>query len=113
DAIAAEVGRTVSNVPSMTRQPPNPELAPLVEAVFRLPRPVAGHNDFELAKLAPDHYALVSVTAVKEGDLTGLDAATRESLRKQLAGARGQVEARAYMQGLRKQYTIKVSEDRL
>ncbi|MEO8161927.1 MAG: SurA N-terminal domain-containing protein, partial [Arenimonas sp.] len=44
DAIAAEVGRSVSNVPSMTRQPPNPELAPLVEAVFRLPRPVAGHN---------------------------------------------------------------------
>jgi peptidyl-prolyl cis-trans isomerase D len=113
EKIATEVGRPVSNVPGMTRQPPNPQLAPLVEAVFRLPKPVSGRGEFELAKLAPDHYAMVSVTAVNEGDLAGLDATTRETLRKQLASARGAVEARAYMQGLRKQYTIKVAEDRL
>ena len=66
-----------------------------------------------LAKLAPDHYAMVTVTAVTDGDLAGLDAATRQNLLKQLADARGEVEARAYLQGLRKQYTVKVAEDRL
>jgi peptidyl-prolyl cis-trans isomerase D len=113
EAIASSLGRSVSNVPNITRQAPNPQLAPLVDAAFQLPRPVAGRHDFALAKLAPDHYALVGVTAVKDGELTGLDDATRANLRKQLAGARGAVEARAYMQGLRKQYTIKIAEDRL
>ena len=50
---------------------------------------------------------------MKDGDLAGLDDATRKSLREQVATARGSVEARAYIQGLRKQYTVKVAEDRL
>jgi hypothetical protein len=53
------------------------------------------------------------VTAVKEGDLAGLDAATRANLLKQLAGARGAVEARAYIGQLRKQYKVTIAEDRL
>jgi peptidyl-prolyl cis-trans isomerase D len=112
-AISAELKRPVSDVPNITRQAPNPQLAPLVDAAFRLQRPAAGQHEFALAKLAPSHYALVSVTAVKDGDLTGLDQPTRERLRQQLAGIRGAVEARAYIDGLRKQYTIKIAEDRL
>ena len=113
EAIATELNRPVSNVPNITRQAPNPQLAPLVDAAFRLPRPVAGKQEFALAKLAPEHYALVAVTAVKDGELEGLDEATRANLRNQLATARGAVEARAYMQALRKQYKITIAEDRL
>jgi hypothetical protein len=36
ETIATEVGRLVSNVPGMTRQPPNPQLAPLVPPVPQL-----------------------------------------------------------------------------
>jgi peptidyl-prolyl cis-trans isomerase D len=113
ELIATQLDRKVSNVPNITRQAPNPQLAPLVDAAFRLPRPVAGKHDFALAKLAPDQYALVGVTAVNDGDLAGLDDATRANLRKQLATARGTVEARAYIESLRKQYTVKIAEDRL
>jgi len=113
ESIATELGRPVSNVPGITRQAPNPQLAPLVDTAFRLPRPVSGRNEFALAKLDPAHYALVGVTAVKDGDLSGLDEATRTNLRQQLATARGAVEARAYMQGLRKEYKITIAEDRL
>jgi peptidyl-prolyl cis-trans isomerase D len=113
EAIATELGRPVSNVPGITRQAPNPQLAPLVDAAFRLPRPLPGGNEFALAKLAPGHYALVGVTAVKDGDLSGLDDATRANLRQQLANARGVVEARAYLKGLRKQYKVTIAEDRL
>ena len=113
EAIATELGRPVSNVPGITRQAPNPQLAPLVDAAFRLGRPVAGKVEFALAKLDAEHYALVGVTAVTDGALAGLDDATRANLLKQLAAARGAVEARAYIQGLRKQYKITVAEDRL
>ena len=111
--LAAEVKRPVSDVPHITRQAPNPELAPLVDAAFRLPRPVAGKPDFALAKLGPTHFALVAVTAVNDGDLRGLDAAQKAKLREQLATMRGAVEARLYIEGLRKQYTVKIAEDQL
>ena len=113
DLLATDVGRPVSNVPGVTRQAPNPQLAPLIDSAFRLPRPVAGKSEAALAKLAPDRYALVTVTAVTDGDLAALDATARASLKSQLAKARGAVDARAFIQGLRKQYSVKVAEDRL
>jgi peptidyl-prolyl cis-trans isomerase D len=113
DALAPEVGRPVTDVPKMTRQAPSPQLAPLVDAAFRLPRPAAGKTEVALAKLAPDRYALVTVVSVTDGDLVGLDAATRTALKKQLAQGRGAMDARAFIQGLRKQYQVKIAEDRL
>jgi peptidyl-prolyl cis-trans isomerase D len=113
DALAFEAGRPVSDVPGVTRQAPNPQLAPLIDEAFRLSRPVAGKSQVGLAKLASDRYVLVTVSKVTDGDLKGLDAKTREGLKGQLAKARGAVDARSFVQALRKQYTIKVAEDRL
>jgi len=113
DALATEAGRPVADVPAVTRQAPNPQLAPLIVEAFRLPRPVAGKVQVGLAKLAPDRYALVTVSAVTDGDLSGLDSATRANLKDQLAKARGALDARAFIEALRKQYTIKIAEDRL
>nr|MBP8080992.1 peptidylprolyl isomerase [Arenimonas sp.] len=113
DALAFEVGRPVSDVPGVTRQAPNPQLAPLIDEAFRLPRPVAGKNDVGLARLTPDRHALITVSKVTDGDLSTLDATTRASLKEQLAKARGAVDARSYVEALRKQYTIKIAEDRL
>ena len=56
-------------------------------------------SEFALAKLGPTHYALVGVTAVKDGDLTGLDDATRAEPARAAGQARGAVEARAYIAG--------------
>ena len=113
DVLALEVGSPVSDVPGVTRQAPNPQLAPLIDEAFRLDRPVAGKTQVGLAKLAPDRYALITISKVTDGDLSTLDAATRAGLKEQLAKARGAVDARAYVEALRKQYTIKVAEDRL
>jgi peptidyl-prolyl cis-trans isomerase D len=113
DALAFEVGRPVADVPGVPRQAPNPQLAPLVDEAFRLPRPVAGKIDVGLAKLAPDRYALVTISKVTDGDIGALDAATRAGLKEQLAKARGAVDARSYVEALRKRYTIKIAEDRL
>jgi peptidyl-prolyl cis-trans isomerase D len=114
DALAAASGQPVSDVPGINREPPSPQLRPLVDAAYRLPRPVAGKAPpVGMARLAPDRYALVTVTAVKDGDLSTLDAKTRADLRQQLASMRGVVEAQAYARSLRKQYTVEVAEDRL
>ncbi len=113
DAIAASIGQPVSEMPHIGRQPPGPQLAPLVDAAFRLPRPVAGKGESAIAKLGPDQYVLVTVTAAVDGDTKSVDPATRAQQRDVLARMRGAVEAEAYVKGLRSQYTIKVAEDRL
>jgi len=113
DALATDAGRAVAEIPKMTRMAPNPQLAPLVTEAFSLPRPESGDREIGLVKFGPDRYALVEVKAVADGDTSTVTADTRASLRKQLAAARGAVDARAYIQSLRKGYTIKVAEDRL
>jgi peptidyl-prolyl cis-trans isomerase D len=114
DAIAASLGLTVSNQPAVPRQAPSPQLAPLVDQAFRLPRPVAGKAPPAGAVKLPDgRYLVVVVTAVTDGDPSKLDATTREQLRMQIGQARGLVEARSFLRNLRKQYKVTVAEDRL
>lgn len=113
DVLSSEVGRPVSDVPGVTRQAPNPQLEPLIIEAFRQQRPEAGKPGLSLAKLAPDRYALVSVTAVKDGDPATMDPATRTTIKEQFSKARGAVDAEAFIKGLRKNYSIKVAEDRL
>ena len=113
DALASEVSRTVAEFPAMTRTAQNPQLKPLSDAAFRLPTPVTGKVSAGLAKIAPDHYALVVVTGVAAGDTSAITPEIRARLKEQLAQARGAVDAQSLIRDLRKQYTIKVAEDRL
>jgi peptidyl-prolyl cis-trans isomerase D len=112
DVVATEVGNPVRDVPEMTRQPPAPQFAPLIDAVFALPRP-AGKPEIALAKLDTGEYILAEVQSVQDGDPTKLDASMRDNLRQQIAQARGVEDARAFIQALRKQYKVTVAEDRL
>ena len=113
DAIAASIGRTVAALPGLTRQAPNPQLQRVVDEAFRQPRPTAGKPSAVVVTVGTNQFLLAEVTAVKDGDLSTLDAKTRVDLKKQFSQMRGSVDARAFVQGLRKQYKIKVAEDRL
>jgi peptidyl-prolyl cis-trans isomerase D len=109
--LASEVGRTVAELPEVTRMsqlPPD-----LLEEAFRLSEPTEDAPSVGMVRLGADRHALVRVVAVREGELEELDDATRDALREQLAQARAVVEAEAYVQALRRQYTITVAEDRL
>jgi peptidyl-prolyl cis-trans isomerase D len=110
--IATDVGRQVSDVPAMGRTAPAPQIAPLVDAAFALPRPAAGKPEATTAKVG-NEVALIVVDSVQDGDPATLDAAMRDNLRQQIAQARGIEDARAFVQALRKQFTITVAEDRL
>jgi peptidyl-prolyl cis-trans isomerase D len=111
DALATEVGRTVATLPGVNRQAQLPPA--LLEEAFRLPAPEEGGVSVGMVRLGPDRHALVGVTKVTQGDLEGLDDETRKGLLEQLAQARAVVEAQDYVKALRKQFTIKVAEDRL
>jgi peptidyl-prolyl cis-trans isomerase D len=113
DALAGEVSRTVAEVPGMARNAPSPQLQPISDAAFHLPAPASGKIEAGLAKLAPDHYALVVVTGVTQGDTSAVSAEVRERLKEQLAQARGAVDAQSFITALHKHFTITVAEDRL
>jgi peptidyl-prolyl cis-trans isomerase D len=113
DFIAAEIGGKVMPVPGAPRTPPNPALAPVFVEAFRQLPPVNGKGEIGLVKLTGDHYVLVTVTAVTEGDVSKMDAATRKTARENIARVRADVEAKAMTANLRKGYKIDVAEDRL
>ncbi|MGH8108724.1 MAG: SurA N-terminal domain-containing protein [Arenimonas sp.] len=113
EVLAAELGTKVAEWPMMTRNPPIPQLADVAKTAFGLPRPDAKKNQVGIAKLQANGFALIQVTAIKDGDISSLDAETRKSIRQQLAQARGTAEAQAYIKSLRKQYTVKVIEANL
>jgi peptidyl-prolyl cis-trans isomerase D len=113
DAIATELGGTVNEQPAMRRDPPGPAFKELFDAVFGTPRPAEGKPEAVIARMPTGGYALATVVSVTEGDLAQLDDATREMLHTQGAAARGDLEARAYVQALRKQFEITIREDNL
>lgn len=109
--LASEVGRTVAELPAVTRQSQLPPA--LLEEAFRLSEPTEDAPSVGMVRLGADRHALVRVTEVREGEVGELDDATRDALRQQLAQARAVVEAEAYVRALRRQYTVTVAEDRL
>jgi peptidyl-prolyl cis-trans isomerase D len=113
DTLAASVSRTVVSQQKITRQPTDPQFADLVTKAYSLPIASAGKPAVALAKLAPDRYVLVTVTAIYDGDISKLDKNLHASYLEQFGKARGAVEAHAYIQALRKQFSVKVAEDRL
>ena len=113
DALATATGGAVQTAAAVSRDGVTPS-ADLIATAFRLPRPVLGKpQQMGLARLAADHYALVEVTQVVDGDLKSLDPANRTMLRQRFAELRGALEARAYIDALRREFPVKVAEDRL
>lgn len=112
EAIAASSGSQVQVATAVDRTASAPA-ASIVSTAFHLPRPQNAQAHAGLAKLASDRYALVEVSRVEDGDLRGMDPATRGSLRKQYGQMRAAVEARAYVDALRKRFQVEVAVDRL
>ncbi|PRH83598.1 peptidyl-prolyl cis-trans isomerase [Arenimonas caeni] len=111
EVLASEVGRTVAELPGITRQAPVPPA--LIDEAFRLPVPGGDAPSVGMVRLGPDRHALVQVLKVSDGELEGLDEATRDQLLGQVAQARAVVEREAFVRALRRQFTVTVAEDRL
>lgn len=79
---------------------------------FGLPHPSEGKPSVGMVETAAGH-ALIALTAVKDGEPTASDEATRVALADQLGQMIGGAESAAFVQALRKSATIEVVESRL
>ncbi len=113
DALASAVGGSVQTLEAAARSLTTPS-EDLIAAGFRLSHPVQGKPpQVGMAKLAADRYALVEATKVIDGDPALIDPSTRKMLRERFAQVRAVLEARVYIDALRKEFPVKVAEDRL
>ena len=85
----------------------------LVDSVFKLDRPQDGKSINGEVALADDNYALVELTAVKDGDPSKLDPKTREAARNALRQSMGTLAVHGYVDSLRKGAKVEIAEERL
>ncbi|MBS0193053.1 MAG: SurA N-terminal domain-containing protein [Proteobacteria bacterium] len=114
DALATSLGVPVQTLAAVERGQVTPS-ADLIDTAFRQPHPQDGKPLVSAqARLSPSQLAVLQVTRVVDGDPSSMDAATRENYRKQFAQqARGGLEVRNYIDALRKQFQVKIADDRL
>ncbi|GAB2996298.1 peptidylprolyl isomerase [Arenimonas maotaiensis] len=112
--IAASLSRPVVPALGVGRQPPVPQLAPVVKEAFRLARPVDGKPGGGGIVLTPGGgYLLMQLVAVNRPDTAQLDPALKASAARNLGQLRGDQQALEYVKRLRKDFQIKIAEDRL
>lgn len=112
EQLAADAGGNVTTADKVTRGASSPAPA-VVEEAFVLPHPGDDAPSVGMAELGGGRFALVQVLAVTDGEADKLPKAQLDMLRAQIANARGDVEARAFISSLRKQFPVEVAEDRM
>ncbi len=73
----------------------------LVQAVFRMPRPVGGATRYGSTGLISGDFAVLALSRVIDGDPASFDQAERENLRQQLTNLRGTESTQAVLESLK------------
>ncbi len=110
-ALAEETGAELLQAEDARRQG-SPFPAQLIEQLFRMAPPEEGRNRLEVLPLA-DGYAVVSLSAVKDGELTEDDLIRQQNYRRRIANATANAEAFGFIRMLRSQSEVEIFEDRL
>lgn len=113
-AIAASLSRPVVPALGAGRQAPVPQLAPVVKEAFRLARPADGKPGGGGIVLTPNGgYLLMQLVTVNRPDTAQLDPALKAAAARNLGQLRGDQQALEYVKRLRKDFQVKIAEDRL
>lgn len=112
DALAAAAGVQVAVAEGVGRNGMTHD-AKLVSEAFKLPRPAEGKTSPALVQESNQHYALIELTAVKDGDPKSLDEAARSAARDSLKSSFASSDNIALRDSLRKRVNIVIHEDRL
>ena len=81
--------------------------------MFAVPRPAAGKQSPGKATLPDGNVLVFAVTEAKPGDAERVPAEVRAQIMKQLGDAYGVSSAMNYVNALKKQFKIKIAEDRM
>jgi peptidyl-prolyl cis-trans isomerase D len=112
DQVAAANGLKVEEQKDFTRDALSVDSA-LVKAAFAMPKPVAGKPEHQLVVLGGDAYALIELDSVTDADPSKLDAKTKEAARNTLANGLALTMTREFVDALRANAKIRVSEDKI
>jgi len=112
EQLASDAGGNVSTAEKVSRNAGSPAPS-IVAQAFTLPHPAEDAPSLGMAELGGGRFALVRVLAVTDGAVADLPQAQLDMLRQQIASARGEVETRAFISALRKQFPVQVAEDRM
>jgi len=85
----------------------------ILNAAFRMARPVAGEARWQGLELANGDYAVIALYQLKEGDPSTVDEATRASLKSTLQRSRSQSEGAYLVDSLKQQAKIQEYPDNL
>jgi peptidyl-prolyl cis-trans isomerase D len=112
DKVAADSKAEVTTVKDALRV--QPDLPPAIrDRAFLLPHPVEGKAQYAAVDMDKGVYAVLALDKVQPGDLSGVTADQRESLRQQMAQAYG-AEATSELIGiLRARTEIRINQERL
>lgn len=85
----------------------------IVDAAFAAPRPAGTRASYDRVDLGPQGYAVVAVTAVRDGETAKTDKAVMERVKRQLLARRGAEYYAHYRAGLRRDADITIYPDQL
>lgn len=110
--IAASEKLQSGELPGLQRGMPMPS-PEANEAIFAAPPPAEGKPSVGKVELGNGTYAVFVVDKVNEADLSNLPAEQREALKQQLTQLGGMSATQAYVDAMRKQFKVKIIEERL
>lgn len=85
----------------------------IVEHAFTMKKPAEGKSQYSGIQLPSGDFAVVAVNKVTVGDVSKADKAKRETLKRNIAGIRGQVAYADLLQALKDRSDIEIHENNL
>jgi peptidyl-prolyl cis-trans isomerase D len=111
-SLATAAGQTVQQESGVMRNAQNVD-PKLLTAVFKLAHPAKDADTRALVPMADGHYALVSLSAVKPGDVAKVPAEAQSFLHQQMAQSFGAAGIEGFIAVLRAHGKIQTAPDRL
>ena len=101
--------------PGLIRRDDSKINATVVQTAFQLPRPALAPKGISVGGVAlqSGDYAVVALSAVREGNLASLDTPTRVQLQRELQRTYSAVEYQGYLDGLKQAADIVIYSDKL
>ncbi|MEO7149123.1 MAG: SurA N-terminal domain-containing protein [Rhodanobacteraceae bacterium] len=112
DAVAKSANQQVKQASAVERDAKSFD-PQLLDAVFKMPRPLAGKPGSVLVPLSGGHYALVALGEVRNGDVASFPKTERDVLRTQISQAIGTQDVLGLIDVLRVKAKVETAPDRM
>ncbi|HEX5056184.1 MAG TPA: SurA N-terminal domain-containing protein [Gammaproteobacteria bacterium] len=111
EAVAKRYAAQYKSFTKVKREDPSMSMPHEIrQAVFKMPAPAEGKTEYRKISLANGDAAVLSLQAVKPGDIATLNETERKQLRQQVQQMRGRFDYSAMLAALRDEAEIRISD---